>query len=255
MPELPDVEAFRRTARKALRKRIGSVNTHRSRIFRVSDKTLKRHLGGRRLTGTRRRGKHLLLRISDGRFLALHFGMTGSVSYSEDEPEHTALALRLTNGRTLSIVSVRKLGKIDVVGSVGGYIKEQGLGPDALSIGRDDFVRLMGESKGAIKTALMDQRKIAGIGNIYADEILYQTGMMPDSGLGELGESDFKRVHAAMKRILKTAIKHGANPEEFPDRYLDRRREEGAECGICGGIIRKTTVNGRPTYYCPKHQR
>lgn len=252
MPELPDVESFREEARKALKKRIRSVSIDRNRMFEVSERTLRRHLKGNRLMGTERRGKNLFLEISDGSFLVLHFGMSGDVSYAKEKPDHSIIVMELPDDYKLSIVSVRKLGKVDLTDDLDDYIEKEGLGPDALSIGKKEFVEAMKGCDGAVKGALMDQGRVAGIGNIYADEILYQSGVLPKRKTSEISEDKLKEMHAVMRRVLETAVRHHADTGDFPKGYFLRYRGRSSKCPK--GEIKKTTVNGRTTYYCPEAQ-
>jgi len=101
---------------------------------------------------------------------------------------------------------------------------------------------------------LMDQSIMAGVGNVYADEICFQTGVRPDTRLPALDEDLRRKLHRTMRRVLRTAIDRKADPEELPRTWLLPRRREGAACPRCGGEIVKTTVAGRPTYVCPACQ-
>lgn len=253
MPELPDVESFRKTAQKALGKRIDEVSINMNRMFEASDSSLRKHLKGNKMGKTKRHGKYLFLRINRGKWLVLHFGMTGDVTYAKEESDHSIIVLGFSNGRKLCIISVRKLGTVDLADEVGDYIEKKGLGPDAMDISRDEFRKRIGGSRGSVKTALMDQKKVAGIGNIYADEILYQSGIHPKRKIGDINEKKLEEMHKNMLRIFKTAIRNNANPDEFPRSYLLHNREDGGSCS--GGRIKKITVNGRSTYYCPAVQK
>ncbi len=252
MPELPDVECFRRYAKVSLGRRIGEVSINKNRVLRISESTLRSHLLGNKFTSAGRHGKYMFMRISDGYELVLHFGMTGYLSYGEEIPEHSVFSLEMA-GKRLSFVCVRKLGKAEVIKDRDGYIKKKGLGPDALSVNRGEFVRRMRDKRGSIKGAFMDQGVMAGVGNIYSDEVFYQAGVHPKRETGKI--EDLDGLYRMMIKVIKTAIKAGADPAKIPENYLLRRREEGAGCGICGGKIRKTRINGRGVYYCPKHQK
>lgn len=256
LPELPEVEKFRRYSRKAFNKQVVSVSIAAPEIMGCSQSTLRKHLLHNRLIGAERRGKWLFLEISDGFFLVLHFGMSGNLHYYKGEqPDHTALDLELKDGYHLAFVCVRKFGGFDIIDSVDRFIKKKELGPDALTVSKKRFVELMESRSGHVKTALMDQSLLAGIGNIYSDEILYQEHLSPRTELEELDEKDLESIHSAMQRILKTSISNSSDFSKIPSRYLLGRRSPGEDCGICDGKIKTVKVGGRTAYYCPEHQR
>jgi formamidopyrimidine-DNA glycosylase len=255
MPELPDVEALRKRARKVLHKKVEHVRIEQNRTIKVSPATLRRHLKGNEFVGTDRHGKYLFLEIDDGYRLVLHFGMTGLLSlYRGEDPEHSPLILDLDDGSSFAYVNVRKLGRIAITDDPEKFRKENGLGPDALSVPKREFVRRMSGRRGCIKSALMNQTIVAGIGNVYADEILYQAGLHPKATVPR-EEKRLARLYTVIRRVLKTAIRHDADPDTFPRRYLMRNRREGSTCSICGGTIKRDTVAGRTSYWCGKHQR
>ncbi|MBD3389929.1 formamidopyrimidine-DNA glycosylase [Candidatus Micrarchaeota archaeon] len=257
MPELPEVEQYcRQCSRVALGKKIETVKTGSSRVLEVSESTLRRHLLRNNIESCSRHGKYLFLNINDGYVLSLHFGMSGYLDYiKEGLPEHTHLALLFSSGKKLAYISMRKFGRVSIAESIDSFVEKKGLGPDALEIGKDEFAERIGGYRGSIKGALMDQGLVAGLGNVYSDEILYQEGLLPGKKARHLDKSKLDKMYSAMKRILKTAIRHKGERKKFPDRYLAGRREVGTPCGICNGKIKKKTHLGRPTYFCPGHQK
>ena len=262
MPELPDVESFRRRVES------GAVG-HRVRHTSVRDEemlddvtsaALARRLKGRRLRGTRRHGKSLFVDLEGDGWLVLHFGMTGSVvvnSSSEEEPDHARLVLALDDDRRLAVTSRRRLGRMGWTDDPGEWSDAHDLGPDALAddVDRAIFVERVGRGRATIKSALMDQCRVAGVGNVYSDEILFQAGLHPRRHTDTLGEDDWAGLYGVFRRVLRVTSDHDARPEEFPAGYLTPVREEGAACPRCGATIRRTEVSGRGTYYCPRCQR
>jgi formamidopyrimidine-DNA glycosylase len=191
--------------------------------------------------------------------MVLHFGMTGDLAYYKDRhdrPEYARMVLDLCNGFHLAYISQRMLGEIGLADDVDGFIKEHELGPDALSdqVDAKIFERMLEGRKGMIKPTLMDQSIIAGIGNVYSDEILFQAGIHPKTPVSELSGEDRKQLYRAMRRVLRTAARNRADPGNMPRGYILPRREEGAECPVCGGKVKKITVSGRSSYYCPRRQ-
>jgi formamidopyrimidine-DNA glycosylase len=260
MPELPDVQVFKEYLdATALHERIDHVHiAARDVLDDVSASTLRRHLEGRSFDSTRRHGKNLFVDIErDDAWLRLHFGMTGNLKYYKDddkEPDHTRLRADFSNGYHLAYRNTRKLGQIGLVKDVDEYIEERGLGPDALASDFDlrAFREVLEGRRGTIKGALMNQSAIAGIGNVYADEILFHAGVHPEAKVNGLDDDSVAEIFYAMKKVLEKAIE--ARVENFPRNFLVPRREEGADCPRCDGQITKTRVSGRPTYFCPDHQ-
>lgn len=261
MPELPDVEVFRRYLNvTALSKTISKTQVFETRLLEgVSAAKLARRLTGSQLEETRRHGKHLFARASGGGWLVLHFGMTGFLKYfknDKDPPEHTRLLLHFDNAYSLAYVNQRKLGKIGWASEVSVYLEQNDLGPDALSdaLGEDTFKERLRGNRGTLKSRLMNQSILAGLGNIYTDEILYQAGLHPETPLDALDDEMSSDLYRGMRSVLETAIEKQADPERLPRDSLLPHREDGAECPKCGGTIRKIKVGGRSTYYCETHQ-
>jgi formamidopyrimidine-DNA glycosylase len=255
MPELPDVEVLREYAGRTLMQKIEKVRVSKSRTLKVSGPTLTKNLKGSRFVSTARYGKYLFLETEDGCNLVLHFGMTGSLCYYQNEdPEHSPLIIDFENGSSLAYINVRKLGKIYLTREVGELVRKKNLGPDAWWVSEGEFLARMRKKRGQIKSALMDQSLFAGLGNVYTDEILYQAKIHPKSEIPEQREK-LICMYKTMKKVLKTAIKCGGQSRKFPKYYLIRHREEGGECGICGGRIEKTKVGGRSSCFCGKHQK
>lgn len=259
MPELPDVETFKRYLdATSLHKPIDSVSVRdRTILDGVSANRLRSTLTGHKLQSTSRHGKYLFVDIDRNGWLVLHFGMTGYVRYFKEADEvrkHDRLLLRFRNGYLLAYNCQRKLGIVSLTDSPDGFIEDRRLGPDALTVNAGDFLEQMRRSRGAIKTAMMNQRLLAGIGNEYSDEILFQARIHPAAKVSTLDDGRLKDVRRAMRRVLKTAIDRQADPERFPRTYLNRRREAGVPCPRCDGTIEKIRAGGRTAYYCPRCQ-
>lgn len=265
MPELPDVENFRRYLQShALRRRIIDIEVRDDRILhRITAAHLKRALRGRSFERARRHGKHLFAALDDGNWLTMHFGMTGRLAFfkrSEDDPKLDRLRFDFEDGSHLAFVDQRLLGEIGMIEDPDTFIAAEGLGPDAIDpkFGEAAFVALMASRKGQIKPALMDQHLLAGIGNIYSDEILFQARLHPAMPVPDASPAQLKALYRAIRNVLKVAIDKGAGSEELTERlppsYLLRHREKGARCPRCGGPIATVKFSGRTTYLCPRCQ-
>ncbi len=259
MPELPEVEVFRRYIdRTSLGQRIRGIDVRSKVVIRgTPEEELRAALVGAELEATGRHGKYLFVRLSTGRWLTWHFGMTGEPVYFHDpseEPKYVRFLLIFPHAY-LAFDDPRMLGRIGIARSMDAYIKERRLGPDALSVSEGEFMSILGRSRGAVKSALMDQHKIAGLGNIYSDEVLFQARIDPRSDCQRLSEDDLRSLYAHMRGVLRTSIRHKTDFSKFPSTYLLHDRRRGAPCPLCSGTVATLTMGGRTTYYCPACQR
>jgi formamidopyrimidine-DNA glycosylase len=262
MPELPDVETFRcYFDSTSLEKEILEVEVADPQLLKnTSPRKLKSVLNSNRFKETRRHGKYLFAHLSDGHWLVLHFGMTGFLKYFKhpnEKPRHVRLMIRFANDHCLAYDCLRRFGQIHLIDSLETFIREKRLGPDALDpqFDFDAFESAFSGTGATAKSALMDQNRIAGIGNIYSDEILFQAGIHPRRKVDDLGGEDIRKVYKAIKKtVLPKAIQCGSDPEKFPDSFLLTRRKKGGKCRRCGGIIQKSTIAGRTSYFCPHCQ-
>jgi len=266
MPELPDVQAFQNYAnRTALHQRIDDVTVMDDRILQdVSEQALKRRLKGAELDGTRRHGKFLFLDVSSNGWLVMHFGMTGELAYfksaysdEEETPRHTRLLLSFANGYRLAYRCQRMLGLISCTDDVDEFVQAHELGPDALDseFDADDFLERIEGRSGTIKSTLMNQAIVAGVGNEYADEILFQLGVHPATSMDTLDEKKRRGLFAVMRRVLETAARHEGDTSEFPKGYLLKHRDDDAVCPKCGEQLQTTDVAGRTSCFCPRCQK
>ncbi len=262
MPELPDVEVFKQYLdATSLHKEIDRVKVHSTQVLEgISATKLRRRLEGHTFESTRRHGKYLFVRLNDGNWLVLHFGMTGSLKYFKDldkDTPHDRFLIGFSNGYHLAYDSQRKLGKVGVVDDVKKFIKEKDLGPDALDANFDmkAFEEALTGRTATVKAALMNQQYIAGIGNIYSDEILFQAGIRPQTRVNRLKGKNLERLFHVSKEVLRTAIDCRADPGEFPNSYLIPVRHKGGSCPKCERAICKVKVSGRTAYYCSHCQK
>lgn len=259
MPELPDVEVFRRYMNAtSLHQKIAGIEIKQERVLQnITPSGLGRKLNGRQFERTKRHGKHMFACVDEKFWLMFHFGMTGFFKYfkkKEESPPHTRILFHFENGYHLAYDSQRMLGQVRVVENAGDFIIKNDLGSDALGLSLPAFKNLVQGRRGAVKTFLMNQSLIAGIGNIYSDEILFQAQIHPKTQVKDLDEARIENLHKRMTEVLKTAIKKKANPDEFPDDFLIPYRGEENTCPRCGGDIKKIKVNNRGTYFSPRCQ-
>jgi formamidopyrimidine-DNA glycosylase len=261
MPELPEVASFRKYFEKtSLRKKIAFVRVKDSRIIReISPEELEKELTGHTFLSSRQHGKYMFAEMDNGKWLVLHFGMTGFLHYfenPEDDPVYDRLLIGFKNSGFLAYVNQRMLGWIGLTRDPGELIQQKGLGPPVLD-NRFDFTlfkKNLSGRKGEIKSALMNQALVAGVGNIYSDEILFQARIHPKTKANVLSEDQLKTIFDKMKEVLRTAVDQEADTEKFPEDYLLRNRRKGAECPISGDMLETVKVSGRTAYFCPRCQ-
>ena len=261
MPELPEVETYRRYfAKHALGQTIERVFVRDERILNeIRAETFAKKLRGREFTEARRHGKHLFANAGTT-WLHLHFGMTGDLAYyrdADEEPRFSKIVFAFEGGGNLAFEDMRLFGLAELIDSPDDFIAAKRLGADPIapSFTFSKFAKLLEKRKGAIKSLLMTQEILAGMGNLYADETLYQTGIHPRRGVDKLRDAEKKAVFTTMRRILRETIARHGRGAELPGRYLYHHREEGERCPRCGGTIKRTVVFGRTTYFCGTHQR
>lgn len=265
MPELPDVERFKRVLDEhALGKTIEDVVVSDARILGdLSVRTFSARLRGSRILEAWRHGKHLMAKLDRGGWLTMHFGMTGALSFidsPEQEPAFTRVRLDFAKHGCLAYVNKRMLGRVGVAKDASDFIAEEKLGPDALDPRLDlaAFETAVHGLRRDVKSVLMDQEIIAGIGNIYSDEILFQARINPRAPVNTLTAAELKRLFDTMRQVLETAVARGAGSEEFTDRMpkgsLLPQRKAGGICPRCGSPLKVFKLGGRTAYCCPRCQ-
>jgi formamidopyrimidine-DNA glycosylase len=259
VPELPEIESYRRLAETALGRSITSVKAP-DRWYLKNGATaagLRRVLVGHRFTAARRQGKLLLLDTEGGPVVGIRFGMTGTLFVDgASSAEHLLytprrvnrawdrFALRFDDGGTLEVQDPRRLGGVLIDPTL------DHLGPDALSITRAQLTAALQGSAAPLKARLLDQSKVAGIGNLIADELLWRTGLSPERPAGSLSPAEVRRLHSGMVRALGLLIKRGGS--HLGDLMEERHR--GGHCPKDGTELARSTIGGRTTYWCPAHQ-
>ena len=260
LPELPEVEIYTRYfALHALDQLIAGVDVLDERILEVPRKRLRSALVGQRFRSVRRHGKHLFADLGKS-WLHLHFGMTGDLlSYGDpkERPRFARVVFDFENGSHLAYDDMRLFGIVGLVPSPETYIAEHRLGPDPLaaSFRLPLFRELMAKRRGAIKALLMSQEFIAGIGNLYADEALFQASIHPRRLAETLRPDAVKAIYTSIRSILRSTILRKARGATAPAGWLVQHRELGERCPRCGGTMRRTVVGGRTTFFCGKHQK
>ncbi|KLE35672.1 Fpg/Nei family DNA glycosylase [Aurantiacibacter luteus] len=259
MPELPEAQTNRqRIEDRCLNRTIEAVELGDDVTYiELPGDNERRRLVGHQFTQTRRHGKLIFAGSKTGPWICVHLGMTGKLlpfDAPDEAPDYTKLLIVFEGDRRLAFRCPRKLGWVRVVDSPEAEIARIGFGPDALTISRDDFVALMGKTSGTIKGALMAQRKLAGIGNLWSDEILFQTGWHPETVAKTIDDDALGTMFDCMREVLVAVCKTGAQYKKLPKDWLIGDRKAGKPCPRCDGTIAKVKVGGRSAYYCDTHQ-
>jgi formamidopyrimidine-DNA glycosylase len=272
VPELPEVETIVRCLRPRLTGlRIEGLRVLLPALIREKERPDFEELGGARITGLRRRGKMILIDCSGGRSILFHLKMTGRLLLCPKKTppdKHTHLIVSFhRSGRDLRFRDVRKFGFVRLVETsrAAEAAEMRRLGPEPLDLDAAGFRDLLGDRRGQIKPLLLNQNVIAGIGNIYADEILFAAGLHPQSRVQNLSRRSLVRLGRAVPQILEKAIRFkGTTVRDYRDgegleggfqNHLRVYGREGLSCPRCGRAIRRTRVSGRSSYFCPRCQR
>lgn len=270
MPELPEVETVRRSlAPHVLGRRITAVEVRDRRLRRPVAGDFEARLVGRRIGDLGRRGKYLLFELDDGQTLLAHLGMSGSLHLRErggEAARHDHVVIEIDGSAAVVLNDPRRFGVMRV-GESTAFEELRSIGPDPLTTSRsaDDWRREVRRRRMPIKSLLMDQRFLAGIGNIYANEMLFEAGIRPRRMASRLSRDELRRLESAMRLVLEKAVALGGSSiSDFSDArgkpgYFQIHHavydRGGAPCPRCASPIRRVVVGGRGTFYCPRCQR
>jgi len=299
VPELPEVETVRAVlARELVGKKIKTVSVTNGKLTRrhKSVKEFRALLEGSTIKSVGRLGKYLVIALDSSNHLVVHLGMSGQLlrarGTKDPKPKHTHVVITLTQGGELRYVDPRMFGELFVSTaptegtkvevspyarlSVGGdgvamrtrvpELADLGIDPVEDVVGWDRFAAILRDRTTPLKGLITDQHVVSGIGNIYADEILYTAGLRYDRPAGSLSTIEVRRLHRSIGEVVAEAIKHGGStladeqfvdPDGRPGGYQTFHQvygREGEPCHRCRTPIAKGTARGRSTYYCPNCQ-
>jgi len=274
MPELPEVQTVVSTLQRSVRGlRIAAAKLLRSDVLEPAGFGLEAALVGRGIAEVQRRGKKIVIELDDGNRVAIHLGMSGRLTVEKpEEPvkKHTHFILELveksggkSGAKQVRFVDPRRFGGIFWLGTE--TAADENLGPEPLTLKPAQLARGLAKTSRAIKTALLDQKLIAGIGNIYADEALFAAGIDPRVPANKLGGEQIAKLNRGIKRVLRRAINHRGStlrdyrdadgePGNYQKLHLVYGRE-GEACAVCGEPIQRIVLGGRSTHFCGRCQK
>ncbi|HLM84290.1 MAG TPA: bifunctional DNA-formamidopyrimidine glycosylase/DNA-(apurinic or apyrimidinic site) lyase [Candidatus Bathyarchaeia archaeon] len=287
MPELPEVQTIVDDLNKKIKgDTIVGFWTDWKKSVKMPAEKFSKEIKNKKIVQARRIGKNIFLDLSGGKTIYIHLKMTGHLLvkrktqdarrktvekdyFSEKVNQYIRHIFYLKSGKTLEFSDLRKFGKIILADTDKiGEIKEiKSLGVDAMSRGFTLFKleEILDKRKTAIKLLLMDQEKIAGIGNIYASEILYEAGILPTRPAEEISRLDRKKIYRAIQNVLKKGIElRGTSDSDYRDtagapgnfqNVLKVYRRAGKKCPKCGTIVQRIKLGQRGTFFCPVCQK
>ena len=262
MPELPEVETVVRSLAPHLAGRaIVSAEFHSPFVTPGDREALAAAVAGREIRSVRRHGKFIVFELDRG-VLVIHLGMTGKLLLDAPPTQHSYGIFHLDRG-TLIYDDPRQFGRIEFSETLPARVAA--LGPDPLGIGLEDFLAVLRKHKARIKPLLLNQQFLRGLGNIYADEVLFKARIHPRALASRLGRRRAAELHSAIRETLELAIAHrGSSISDYVDAAGEKGSfqllhqvygREGQPCRTCGTPIRRILVAQRGTWYCPRCQR
>jgi formamidopyrimidine-DNA glycosylase len=271
MPELPEVETIKRQLNQKIKgKKIKKVEVRLRKFVKYPLEKFKKITVGAKVRNISRRAKLLIIELSNNYYLVIHLKLTGQLIFNGQPTKHTHLIYYFTDNSRLIHNDLRQFGFVKVVPKkeLADFLKQERFGPEPLSkdFTFELFKELLNKRKNSkIKPLLMDQKFIAGIGNLYADEILFFAKVLPTRKVSTLKPEEIKRIYQEIKRILSLGIKKRGSSVEY---YVDAKgkkggfvplikvyQREGQPCDICGTKIKRIKIGTRSAHFCPKCQK
>jgi formamidopyrimidine-DNA glycosylase len=267
MPELPEVETLKRQLNEqAVGQKIKQIIIQDNRLFKgISSGDFCKTVTGKTIQQVLRRGKVLVLQLESRLFLILHLRISGWLMLSQKVEPFARVLFKLSNNQILQFCDSRILGEIKLIDDWQKLPIIQAMGPEPLTIKKQEFIALFANKKTKIKPLLMDQNFIAGIGNIYAQEALFCAKLHPGRGAEKISRQELGKLYDCLKKILKKAIScQGSSSDTY--RQIDGNQgtyccfhavyqRQNKPCLICKTPLQRSVLAGRGTVFCPKCQK
>lgn len=266
MPELPEVETIKRELEKAvLGKKITAVIVHNPYVIKQPKReAFVKGLQNTVIKNVLRKGKLLILELSSGSSLSIHLKMTGQLIYP-GSAQKSRVSFKLSDGKILDFIDRRLLGELRLIEDWRELEFVQGLGPEPFDLSVERFSQMLASKKAKIKPLLMDQTFISGIGNLYAAEALFRAGIHPERISSSLSEKEKERLFQEINKTLHEAIKYkGSSVDQYVQlngalgHYVRHHKvydRQGEPCLNCKTPIKRISLGGRGTYFCPRCQK
>jgi formamidopyrimidine-DNA glycosylase len=262
VPELPEVEnVVRSVAPHITGQTIRHVHLSSHRVTRADLANTAKRMEGRTIRAVRRRGKQIFLDLDEGN-IYIHLGMTGKLLWNAPPGKYARAVLELDGG-TLIYDDVRQFGRVEFFDKTPGMLDR--VGPDALTVSLEEFQARLQKRGGQIKPLLLNQSFVSGVGNIYADELLFAARIHPKTPVKRLSKQRIQTLHRHLTELLQLAIQHrGSSISDYVNSAGERGSfqdlhnvygKAGEPCPRCGHAIRRIVLAQRGTHYCPRCQR
>lgn len=273
MPELPEAETIVRGLRPAIvGETIARAEVLKVDILREPKRDFTRKLPGRTIVAVDRRAKNVLIRLDGDRLIAVNLGMTGGLlpfprpPRGAARPTHPAVRFRFSSGGVLVFDDTRRFGTVECLSTEAWQSRSDRMGPEPLedSYTAADLRAALTRSRSPVRSWLLDQRRVAGVGNIYAAEALFLAGVHPATPAREIGDREATSLHGAIRRVLSEAIRFGGttirdyrNVEGGEGQYTQQLHvygRQGEACSVCRSLIDKVVFGNRSAFFCPRCQ-
>jgi len=266
MPELPEVETIKRELEKAvIGKKITEVCVHNPAVIRQpSADKFRKELVGVSIKNILRKAKVLILELSNGKSLVIHLRMTGQLIYPGNGKKSRVI-FKFSDGKTLDFNDQRLFAELRLLDDWRNLKFIQGLGPEPFDLTADEFKAMLASKKTKIKPLIMDQAFISGIGNLYAAEALFRAKINPERPAQSLSDKEKELLFKELRGTLNEAIQHkGSSIDQYlqlsglPGDYVKYHKvygRQGKPCFVCKSPIKRISLGGRGSYFCPKCQR
>lgn len=270
MPELPEVQTIVNDLQQIVGDTLaGFISLWPKAVKNSSVKKFKQIIANKKITGIERIGKNIAIALADGTIILIHLKMTGQLvlDTKNEDAKYARHIFYLKKHGALEFRDIRKFGTLEIIDGVklAAIKTDRGVDPFSNNFNVKNFAELLGKQKNkVIKTVLMDQRVIAGIGNIYASEILFDAKILPGRKTSSLKTAEIKNLHRSIKKILRKAIRlRGTSSDDYRDTkgekghfqdHLNVYQRAGKKCRKCATIVEKSIIGQRSTFYCPRCQ-
>jgi len=267
MPELPEVETIRQQLKeKILGKEIEEVIVKDKRSIKgISKNKFIKKVTHQKFMDILRRGKVLIFKLKENLFIVVHLRLTGWFILSKEIEKFSRVIFKLSDGYLLNFCDSRMFGEIKLMEEWQNLPIIKEMGPEPLELDFDRFFKLFEKKKTKIKPLLMDQKFLAGVGNVYSQEALFCAGIHPERRADKISEEEYKKLFKCLISILKKAIKmKGSSVDTYRQidgeegeyiSFLKVYQKEGAPCVRCKTPIKRKIIGGRGTYFCPHCQK
>lgn len=267
MPELPEVETIKRQLiHDLLARTIKDIIVHDQRILKnITKEKFIKEVKNQKVKAILRKGKVLIIELANSWFIVIHLRISGWIIVSNKEERFARVVLKLDNNQLFNFCDSRLLGELKLVKDWQSLPIIQTMGKEVFDISKEDFISLFKNKKTKIKPLLLDQKFIAGIGNIYAQEALFCSGIHPEKISADIDNKRLDKLYDCLKNILNQAIKNGGSSvdtyrqvsgqEGSYAKLLKVYQRGGQDCLNCKAKIQSKTIGGRGTCFCPQCQK